>query len=392
MIPRVSSTEFELDFLGKNQPVIITDALSGWNISEFWNPSNLATIIGSKNCIVNISKERRYNDRETDLALKRDDGILMQRQTMGFSDAISMMHSRSATFKDMYIMQQPVQKNFPELMSNIDMPKWIDRRETNPNIWIGNNTTTPLHFDGANNMFAQVFGRKNFTIFSPCDTPYLYLKKYDADMPHISGIDVDNADVGLHPQYKNSNPIRFVMKSGDLLYLPAFWWHHVKSIGMSISVNFWWRAQFDQIANSRNSPSLLCRLYQEDRLVEFESTYLTSCGLDLKQASRQLLGLGMHWVAGILALAAFDRALAERYGFSRRSRGCPIGDLSAQLIPICAQLRSSGVVSLDEGRLVEEVPLLARRIAYCDETQVDGEKITQLLDFLQNNSKRAFLV
>ena len=28
---------------------------------------------------------------------------------------------------------------------------------------------------------------------------------------------------------------------GDVLYIPAKWWHHVRSLDFSISVNAWWR-------------------------------------------------------------------------------------------------------------------------------------------------------
>jgi ribosomal protein L16 Arg81 hydroxylase len=31
-----------------------------------------------------------------------------------------------------------------------------------------------------------------------------------------------------------------VLREGDLLYLPSRVWHHARSIGPSITVNFWW--------------------------------------------------------------------------------------------------------------------------------------------------------
>lgn len=31
------------------------------------------------------------------------------------------------------------------------------------------------------------------------------------------------------------------LEPGDILFLPAFWWHNVVSLDASISVNYWWR-------------------------------------------------------------------------------------------------------------------------------------------------------
>jgi ribosomal protein L16 Arg81 hydroxylase len=27
---------------------------------------------------------------------------------------------------------------------------------------------------------------------------------------------------------------------GDVIYIPRGWWHHVRTLDLSISVNFWW--------------------------------------------------------------------------------------------------------------------------------------------------------
>jgi hypothetical protein len=27
---------------------------------------------------------------------------------------------------------------------------------------------------------------------------------------------------------------------GELLYIPRFWWHQVRSLDFSVSVNYWW--------------------------------------------------------------------------------------------------------------------------------------------------------
>jgi hypothetical protein len=35
-------------------------------------------------------------------------------------------------------------------------------------------------------------------------------------------------------------PIEVVLGPGDAMYLPSRWWHQVRSLDLSLSVNFWW--------------------------------------------------------------------------------------------------------------------------------------------------------
>ena len=47
------------------------------------------------------------------------------------------------------------------------------------------------------------------------------------DVPWIS-IDPLRPDLKQYPQYSKSNPVHCSIKSGEILYLPALWFHHVR--------------------------------------------------------------------------------------------------------------------------------------------------------------------
>jgi len=38
----------------------------------------------------------------------------------------------------------------------------------------------------------------------------------------------------------SAHPIHVVVKSGETLYLPAGWWHHVRQSGITIALNWWY--------------------------------------------------------------------------------------------------------------------------------------------------------
>jgi hypothetical protein len=30
------------------------------------------------------------------------------------------------------------------------------------------------------------------------------------------------------------------LRPGEILFIPAYWWHHVESVGLNLATSFWW--------------------------------------------------------------------------------------------------------------------------------------------------------
>jgi ribosomal protein L16 Arg81 hydroxylase len=56
----------------------------------------------------------------------------------------------------------------------------------------------------------------------------------------LLSVDIFGADLEEYPCFKNAKFIDVEVRGGDLLYLPAFWWHQVHSDGRSLAVNLWY--------------------------------------------------------------------------------------------------------------------------------------------------------
>lgn len=77
-------------------------------------------------------------------------------------------------------------------------------------------------------------GRKEWTLFAPGDGAWLYPKE---DFPCHSRItDVDNVDLERFPDYARATPIKHVQRPGELLFVPAGWWHTAKNLEPSLTI------------------------------------------------------------------------------------------------------------------------------------------------------------
>jgi jumonji domain-containing protein 7 len=171
---------------------------------------------------------------------------------MPISDFFDLIQSRPA-----YCQQQnsSFETEFSQLKDDIcmfDLPLGpLDAI----NMWIGNeSSTTSMHKDPYENIYCVVSGRKMFTLLPPSDAPFLYTKfypvaKYCQDMTleplhgqsiPWSPIDPDDPDLSRYPLFANATVYQVEVEAGDILYLPAFWFHKVKQSGLTIAVNFWY--------------------------------------------------------------------------------------------------------------------------------------------------------
>ena len=95
------------------------------------------------------------------------------------------------------------------------------------------------HFDVMDNALAQLTGRKRVVMWPPTEDDNLYV---DGSSSRVADIDAWN-DVEF-PLYRRSVHARreCELGPGDVLYIPALWFHNVTSIGFSVALNVFWRS------------------------------------------------------------------------------------------------------------------------------------------------------
>ena len=128
-----------------------------------------------------------------------------------------------------------------ELNSLCHWPAYFDKIGP-PRYWLGPaGTVTPLHCDYDDNLFAQIWGSKRIILSPPHHDEFLYPREANAIL-FGSPFDPEAPDYERFPLARQASMIEILVEAGDMLYVPAGWYHQVRSLAFSLSSNRWARA------------------------------------------------------------------------------------------------------------------------------------------------------
>lgn len=101
------------------------------------------------------------------------------------------------------------------------------------------------------NLFTQVSNHKRFLLFDPQQTSSLYPFPATSKIPHMSQINIEKPDLDKFPNFQKAKYFECIVKPGEILFIPAFWWHQVYSLvnsnqELNISVIFWSKPPISQ--------------------------------------------------------------------------------------------------------------------------------------------------
>ena len=212
-------------------PVIITDVFSVLPNLAKWDLDYAARKIAEKETIV--LQESEQSGGWTPISMRTSE--YFQRIKNGFKGGPLI-----------YMAQQNIEDAHPELIPLIEFDQLIPRNIVRQRIfWLGpGGTRAPLHMDPDDNFFIQLMGAKTFYLFSPDDTRHLYANSPRSNSPELSQVKACDIDLAAHPKTIFANAIQVNIKPGEILFLPAYWWHEVvNGPENSISINLWCRTK-----------------------------------------------------------------------------------------------------------------------------------------------------
>ncbi|XP_053554700.1 tRNA wybutosine-synthesizing protein 5 isoform X2 [Bombina bombina] len=131
-----------------------------------------------------------------------------------------------------------ISKQFPQLSADIQIPEFFEKEQFFSSVFRISSPGLQLwtHYDVMDNLLIQVTGRKRVVLYSPRDAPYLYLSGDKSEV-----LDVDNPDLTKYPLFSRARRYECLLEAGDVLFIPALWFHNTVAEAFGIGVNVFWK-------------------------------------------------------------------------------------------------------------------------------------------------------
>ncbi|MET7350959.1 cupin-like domain-containing protein [Streptomyces mirabilis] len=336
-----------------------------------WTPEYISERLGDREVPVSVADGDgafRYNPDER--------GGLRYEPMRG--SRLAAEFRKAATGRRLSMQQMSIPDTLPELYDELTIPPYVPTAViSDVNLWMASDASnTPLHYDNMNNLFAQLDGKKRFLLFNPAQSDLLYPGALDIRTRHLSQVDVKAPDLQKFPKFKQAEYWEAVVTPGDLLFIPAFWWHQVSAPDVSVSVNYWWRADVRDCACPAFFRQLYMDLVMEDVRGLFRTHDLRELGsgsiavltLADRVIERDEAGVAARLCGGVIIAAAkgacgelgiaadggIDDAVAE---LEKRSVwSSDDSDLAHQGLALAAAARPGNSVSIpDVQQLIERL-------------------------------------
>ncbi|KAG9240571.1 cupin-like domain-containing protein [Calycina marina] len=277
-----SALEF-MRFVAKNRPFVVRGGASNWSAAETWNIATLKKWLKGQDVTVAVTP-----NGNADAPVMTGDGKIMFVQPLeeqqAFDEFVDFVVGQERTGKKIrdvkevrYAQTQNdnLRNEYSALYSQVEKDiAWariaLQKSPDAVNLWIGNSlSTTALHKDNYENIYVQILGKKHFVLLPPVAyacvaerhlpsarwmrKPYGRLEittEEDHSIPFATW-DPDNPTPAAEMQTMYSilaQPMRVTLEPGDMLYLPALWYHKVSQStsdeGICVAANYWYDIEF----------------------------------------------------------------------------------------------------------------------------------------------------
>jgi hypothetical protein len=113
---------------------------------------------------------------------------------------------------------------------------------TDTNLWLGaRHVHAVAHYDATHNSYVQILGSKEFILAPPDSAKYLYFYPLIHPKHHRQSkiINLEDVNYTIFPKFRKDLLYKVTLEPGDVLSMPAYWIHQVKSLTSSIALNIW---------------------------------------------------------------------------------------------------------------------------------------------------------
>ncbi|XP_078696380.1 uncharacterized protein LOC144924725 [Branchiostoma floridae x Branchiostoma belcheri] len=206
---------FYRDYVRKHIPVLIKGGAVHWPAAQKWpgNDQYLTEAFGDEVFEVDFRKvwkgsfvfTKKMKFREF-LKIYRDEPVYLD----------SPMSISSQMYKDMELPRFLACNEPSDLLTSINL------------LYSSGNTSYVIHHDGLDNILTVVSGRKSVLVSHPKFSRHLYMNNFTV-LPGLAPLDPEEIDLVKYPLVAEVDYSIAELEAGDMLFIPQFWFHQVRS-------------------------------------------------------------------------------------------------------------------------------------------------------------------
>ncbi len=248
----ITATIFFEQYQKPGIPVVITGLLDA---EPDWSLGYLCHALGSLEFPVRYYGRQRYEQNKREWT---SIGSSVESKLTPFIQYAELLKNGKADEQDLYLGKCSIehtsliqQSTLHQVIHVLGLRKPV----TSHNLWVGlAGHTTCLHYDPFDGILMQLHGSKRLILFPPSQLYNLYPFPLSTHFEHglklrstYSQVYPEQPDFKAFPKLEQAFAHRYevILNRGDILYIPASWWHEVTAIGDGVvcSVNRFWSVQ-----------------------------------------------------------------------------------------------------------------------------------------------------
>lgn len=264
--------EFLRTSVHPNRPAIIKGAFEHWPARTQWTNEYLRSKMGESKVTVAVTPNG-YADAVTyDPVTDKEYFTMPHEEQMTFNTFLDLMEGKIVSGNANYISLQngSLPAEYSAIEDDVDREiSWcseaLGKEPDAVNFWFGDDkSATSIHKDPYENCYAVIRGQKTFILCPPSEyycmheslyqnaiyepnemTGKLEIKPLESETPWIP-VNPLYPDFTKFPRFAHANPITITVNEGDMLYLPALWFHQVMQSGDDgvIAINYWYDMEY----------------------------------------------------------------------------------------------------------------------------------------------------
>lgn len=229
----LSPQEFQERYFKQAKPVIITNGTDDWPARQ-WTIESLMARVGDNEVFVRC----QTNKAEYQVGKR----YTIRKET--FRSYCEDLLASNARAKGSYLAVASIQQSFPQLKDELPLPKYLHvngKIHLGPYLWVAHEGHYEFcHFDPDDNFLVMIRGRKRVLLFGH-DLDNMYPNPLGSHGKTVqSEVNCDNPDPSRIPKFTQATCQECILEPGEMLFIPAFFWHQVKALDSGISANIFY--------------------------------------------------------------------------------------------------------------------------------------------------------